>query len=187
MGAELWHHAAPWRPDPDAALFDLQVAYLDDLYDLPDFVAGHLGWIPELRGMLQAIAAAGDEDGLLDYYRGELVLREEIAGRPIPTDPGERIELVRRLSAGSGEGTRSILDIRRVSTRRDYEVAERLDDAELIRLVGTNRPTLTQTRRAVDVIDNGNLGRGECVCFPFYDDHNPGQPAGWYFVGNTSD
>ena len=65
-------------------------------------------------------------------------------------------------------------------------MAHGLGDADLMRLVGMTRPTLAQARAAVPPIHT-ELNRGESVCFAFYEDGDPGPPAGWYFVGNTID
>ncbi len=53
----------------------------------------------------------------------------------------------------------------------------------MVRLVGDAQPTLAQAAGAIDKI-NEELGRGECVCFPVYENC---KPIGWYFVGNTID
>jgi hypothetical protein len=39
MGATLWHHQAPWHPDPEAALRALQGRFVAEHYDLPALVA----------------------------------------------------------------------------------------------------------------------------------------------------
>mgnify|MGYP001049357223 FL=1 len=183
MGAQLWHHAAPWHPDPGDSLFDLQVQFLEKTYDLPSLVAECL---ESSREAVRLIETEGDEYGLLDMYRDRFALLEEIASRPLPENPQERIELVRTLYGDSGEGIGNILDVRAVSDRRDYPTTERLVHEETSRLVGGIRPTLAQARQAVDKI-NEELHRGESVCFPFYDESDDEQPAGWYFVGNTID
>jgi hypothetical protein len=86
----------------------------------------------------------------------------------------------------SGEGGGNILDVTGISDRREVHTAERLTEGEVARLDDATRPTLAQARHATEKI-NEELGRGESVCFAFYEDGEAGQPAGWYFVGNTLD
>jgi hypothetical protein len=92
----------------------------------------------------------------------------------------------RNLYRNSGEGIGNILDVTGISDRRDIHVAERLIEEEMARLVGATRPTIAEARHAIGKI-NDELGRGESVCFPYYEGSDVGQPAGWYFVGNTID
>jgi hypothetical protein len=179
----LWHHSAPWRPDPDEALLDFQVRFLAETYDLPSLVQERLESVKEA---VRSTEAEGDEYGLLELYRDELAILEAVAAGPLPDAPREQIELVRKLHANSGEGVGNILDVVEVSDRRDYPTAERLADDAMERLVGTTRPTLGQAHQAVSTI-NEELRRGESVCFPYYEASDAEQPAGWYFVGNTID
>ena len=183
MGAQLWHHSAPWRSDPEEALFALQVHFLAETYDLHSLVQEHLG---SAREAIRITEAEGDEHGLLDMYRADLEMLEEVASNPFPEDPLRQIELVRKLYMNSGEGIGNLLDVTGISDHREIDTAERLTEGEVARLVGETRPTLAQARRATDKI-NEELGRGESVCFVFYEEGDSEQPAGWYFVGNTLD
>lgn len=183
MGADLWHHAAPWRPDPAEALSELQMRVVAETYDLPSLVQEHL---ESAREAVRLTEAEGDEYGVLDIYRDELAMLEEVVSHPLPEDPHEQIELVRKLHVNTGEGIGNILDVTGVSDQRNLNVAERLTEAETERLTGTTRPTLAQAQQAIDKI-NEELGRGESVCFPYYENAEDQQPAGWYFVGNTLD
>jgi hypothetical protein len=183
MGAELWHHAAPWRIDPEDALFELQVRFLAETYDLPTLVQEHLESAREAVGTIEA---EGDGFGLLDMYRNELEMLEEAASEPLTEDPRQRIELIREIYENSGQGIGNILDVTGISDRRDPLVAERLTDDEMVRLIGATRPTIVQARQAVGKV-NEELDRGECACFPFYEANEFRRPAGWYFIGNTID
>jgi hypothetical protein len=183
VGAELWHHAARWRPEPEEALFALQAQFVAETYDLPALVRECL---ESARGAVRITEAAGDQYGLLDMYRDELAMLENVASGPLPNDALGQIELVRKLHRNSGEGVGNILDVTGISECRDVHVAEQLTEKEVVRLVGSTRPTLTQARDAIYTI-NEELGRGECVCFAIYEGGESGQPVGWYFVGNTID
>jgi hypothetical protein len=183
MGAQLWHHVAPWHTDPGEALRELQARFLAESYDLPSLVRDHLG---SIREAVRVTEAEGDEYGILGMYRAELAMLEEIASGPLPEVPLQQIELMRKLYMNSGEGIGNILDVEGISELREVNAAERLTEVEVARLVGESYPTLAQARQAVNNI-NGELGRGESVCFAFYEGGDPGRPAGWYFVGNTID
>jgi hypothetical protein len=183
MGAQLWHHAAPWRPDPEEALFALQARFLAETYNLPSLVQEHLGAV---REAVRITEAEGDEYGLLDMYRAELAMLEDVASSPLPEDARRQVELVRKLFMNSGEGVGNILDVTGILDRREIFAAEQLTEGEVSRLVGTIRPNLARARHAAEKI-NEELGRGESVCFAFYEGGDAGQPAGWYFVGNTLD
>lgn len=69
MGAQLWYHAAPWRPDPAEALLELQTRFLAETYDLHSLVQQH---VDSAREAVRVTEAEGDEYGLLDAYREEL-------------------------------------------------------------------------------------------------------------------
>jgi hypothetical protein len=180
MGAQLWYHEAPWDPDAAAALKALQARFLAKNYDLPALLPQHLDWA---RQAVAVVEGEGDPYGLLDMYQKKVKVLEQLCREPIPESPEAQIQIVRQISADSGEGIGNVLDVTRVSERRHPQAAQRLSDDETARLVGTAQPTLAQARKAVGKI-NEELGRGECVCFPVY---ATGQPVGWYFVGNTID
>ena len=182
MGAELWYHEAPWHPDPANALRALQARFLAEHYDLPTLLPQHLIWA---RDSVAAARAEGDPYGLVDLYEEKVRLLEGLNSQPIPQEPQAQIEILRQIHADSGQGISNVLDVERISRKRDVFAAQRLTQAETVQLVGTESPTLAQARNAIANI-HGGLGRGECVCFPVYDDAGR-QPVAWYFVGNTVD
>ncbi len=184
MGAELWYHLAPWRPDPAEALHDLQVGFLAENYDLPSLVQGHL---ENAREAVRATEADGDKYGILGFYKEQVEKLEEIAGQPLPQDPLEQIAIVRRVYTGSGQGIGNVLDVERVSDRGGFPIARKLGQDEIRRFCGTDRPTLREARDSVGMIHE-RLQRGDSVCFPVWaDDRQEAEPIGWYFVGNTID
>ncbi len=180
MGAELWFYEAPWDPDPQQALQKLQADFLAENYDLATLLPQHLEWAKE---SVQAARADGDPYGLVEIYEERLELMERLSSRPIPENPTEKIEILRQVFSDTGQGIGNILDVTHVSDSRDYPSAERLDEQELLRLAGVAKPSRSEAQKTGYEIHEG-LHRGECVCFPFYED---GKPAGWYFVGNTID
>ncbi len=183
MGAELWHHEAPWRSDPGEALFALQVRFLAEKYNLRALVQG---WLESARESVRITEAEGDPYDLLDLYRAHLAMLEVVSSRALPDDPRLQIELVRKIYTISGQGIGNILDVTGISDQRELYAAQRLNHEETARLVGATCPTIDQARHAIDKI-NEELGRAECVCFTYYDEGDAGKPAGWYFVGNTLD
>ncbi len=183
MGAMLWHHAAPWRPDPADALLELQARFLAETYDLPSLVREFL---VSTREAVRVQEAEGDKYELLDMYRDDLAMLEEVARHPLPDEPRRRIELVRQLYRNSGEGVGNVLDVTGIPGRGDWCTAVRLTEEGMIRLVGTPWPTLSQVRQAIYKISE-EMGRSECVCLPYYDNADPERPVGWYFIGHTFD
>lgn len=111
---------------------------------------------------------------------------ERRCSQPIPKDFEEQIEILRKLHANSGEGIGNVLDVSGISEHRSGDAAQPLRECEIIRLAGTGQPTRKEAREAIDKISE-ELGRGECVCFPFYDSREQDRPTGWYFVGRTWD
>jgi hypothetical protein len=180
MGAQLWHHEAPWYPNPADALRALQAQFLAENYNLPLLLPQHLQMA---RNTVAATKADGDEYGLLNLYEEQVRVLEDLNNRPIPQDPQAQIEILRKIHEDTGQGISNVLDVREVSQERDVFTAQRLSEAEIVRLVGTAGPTLAQAQNSVYKI-NEELGRGECVCFPVYEKD---EPMGWYFVGNTAD
>lgn len=183
MGATLWYHEIPWHPEPLTALKTFQARFLAEKYDLSTLLPQHLA---NAREAVAITKAEGDPYELLEIYQEEVRLLERLCNRPIPQDFEGRIKLLRKINASSGQGIGNILDVERISKRRRDNVAQPLSGPEMIRLVGTERPTRAQAKKAIGKI-NENLGRGECVCFPIHDSGEMSQPIGWYFVGNTID
>jgi hypothetical protein len=183
MGATLWYHETAWHPDPAMALKTFQSRFMVEQYDLSTLLPDHLA---NARGAVASTEAEGDPYELLEMYQKEVRLLEQLCSQPIPQDFEGQIKILRQICASSGQGIGNILDIERISKRRRYNVAQPLSGPELIRLVGTERPTRAQAKKAIYKI-NEELGRGECVCFPVYDSGEKNQPVGWYFVGNTID
>jgi hypothetical protein len=182
MGAELWYHLAPWHPDPREALSEVQARFLAENYDLPALLQQHL---ESAREAVRLTEAEGDPYDLQQIYRDEVAFVEEVSSHPLPDQPQQQIELLRKVFANSGQGIGNILDVTGVSKRAAMHVARQLPPNAIRRLCQTDRPTLQQAEAAVGPI-NEKLGRGESVCFPIYAE-GLDQLAGWYFVGNTVD
>lgn len=183
MGATLWYHETPWHPEPLTALKVFQEGFLADNYDLAALLPQYLA---NAREAVAFTKAEGDSYGLLETYQEEAELLEKLCSQPIPKDFEGQISILRQINAYSGQGIGNILDIERVSEQRCYNAVQPLSEPEMIRLVGTERPTRAQAEKAVSKINN-ELERGECICFPIYDSSEKDKPVSWYFVGNTID
>jgi hypothetical protein len=183
LGAQLWHHSAPWHPDPGESLFELQIQFLKQTYNLSSLIKEHL---ESAREAVRICAKEGDPYELLDFHREELARLDDMSRRPIPHDPREQIELVRKICMSSGEGVGNVLDVTGVDDEGSELKARKLKPEEIREFCETDRPTLRQARNAVSRI-NEELRRGQSVCFPIHDHGAEGEPIGWYFVGNTID
>jgi hypothetical protein len=180
MGAELWYHQAPWADNPADALKLLQASYVSANYDLATLLPQLLEWAKE---SVAAAKAGGASFDLVEMHEEEANVLEEFCREPIPADVEAQIGIIRRINANSGEGIGNVLDIRGISENRDVHRTQRLGDDEILRLVGSPKPSISQADKAIPKI-NRELDRGESVCFPVYENE---QPVGWYFVGNTID
>jgi hypothetical protein len=182
MGAMLWYHLTPWRPDPAEALRALQAKFFKKRYNLR---AQLQSFLRSAQDALRVTEAEGDPYDLLEHYRDEVAKLTRIASRPLPTEPDKQIAVPHRIWESSGEGIGNVLDVTRVSSRRGVFLAQRLSPRQVRELVGTETPTRAQAEAAMYTI-NEMLGRGECLCFPVYRVKDR-TPASWYFVGNTVD
>ncbi len=132
----------------------------------------------------------GDEYNVLSIYQADLAYLEDVVARPLPTDPQERIDILRRIQASGGQGLGNILDIESVCDATEFGdegwplVSHPLPDDDLRAAFGSTTPTIEQAKK-VGLKFARRLGRGESVCFPVYDES--GKPVGWWFAGCTID
>ena len=121
--------------------------------------------------------------------------REFRAGRYAPVErfprfpadpqhqPGPRhasIEAAREAAGASG--TRSILDMTRISAKPDFGAVTPLDQAELLEFFGTTRPAHDDVADNDDLFDE--IERGQGICLVVYDDDAPSEI---YFAGYSYD
>ena len=86
------------------------------------------------------------------------------------------------LEAADADGTRSILDMERVSTTPDYGVVAPLPDEDLLELFGTTKPTAEMIEGSDELF--GLLERGQGVYVVGYTDD---QPSKIFFAGYSFD
>lgn len=142
MGAQLWYHEAPWHPDAAESLKALQAQFLAENYDLHKVLPEQLA---NARASVEHAKEDGDPYGLVDSYQKQVALLEKLSAQPIPKNPEEQIELIRRIAYCSGNEIGNVLDVRGISDERDTFQAQRLSDDDMLRLVGTAQPTIPMT------------------------------------------
>src|SRR5260370_28970673 len=155
MGAMLWFHEAPLKSQPEEALFELQVQFLRENYDLASLVRERLHAVAEAVRLTEA---EGDEYEILGFYREQLACLEKLAALPIPEAPREQIEFVREIEMWSGEGVGNVLDVTSVSADGAMD-AQVLTDEDIRKFCGTDYPTRQQAIAAINGI-NERLNRG---------------------------
>jgi len=102
------------------------------------------------------------------------------ANAPAPGAKHPSIE--QAMEAADADGTRSILDMERVSNTADYGVVVRLPDSELIEFFGTDKPTREMIEANDDFFEM--LERGQGIYIVAYRD---GEPAEIFFAGYSYD
>lgn len=126
----------------------------------------------------------------------ELRRREFEAGRynpvlwmpPFPVEanspsPGaQHASIEKAMEAADADGTRSILDMERISDTPDYGAVVRLPNEELIDLFGTDKPTREMIEDNDDLFEM--LERGQGVYVIAYQDDEPSEI---YFAGYSYD
>jgi hypothetical protein len=188
MGADRWEQLAPWNPDPSVALLQLQARFLADNVDFASEVRESLA---NAKESVRFTREEGDPYQLLDIYQSDLEYLEEISSRPLPTDPQERIAILRRIYQSGAQGLGNILDIESVAgfgVESDDDgwplISRPLTEQEIQAGLGSATPTIEEAKEGGHKLSD-SLGRGESICFPVYDKNL--QPVGWWFIGYTLD
>lgn len=180
MGAEPYEFRAPWHVDPNDALRAAQANFFLQNYDLAEIIEQSLANAKESVTFCQE---GGDEYNLLEFYQREVQSLESLASQQIPETEEEQIKVLRKVCEFSGEGIGNLLDIKSVDKVGDFFVTRVLSEAELTNLFGTDRPTLSQAKRLLDLMAD-KIDRAEGLCCPIHEDD---EPVGWWFVGYTID
>ena len=121
--------------------------------------------------------------------------REFSAGRYNPSEPFPRFPVDLRHAPGSkhssidtaraaadASGTRSILDMTRISTGPDFGAVAPLDEAELMDLFGTIKPTVADIEASEALFDQIERGQGTYIVV--YENDEPSQV---FFAGYSYD
>lgn len=182
MGAELWYHEVPWRPDAADALRAFQVEFFRSRYNFADQFRL---WANSTRDALKSERESGDRFGLVDTYERSAKVIAQFESTPLPTEPLEQIAVLRRvIETVSPDGFGNILDVTGVNDKGGTHCTRRLAPDEVRKKVGADRPTLEQSTIAIDRIAR-ELGRCQSACFEYFRETTT--PAGWFFVGYTLD
>ena len=118
-----------------------------------------------------------DIQAALEKLRQEVFESGEFNGADQnPSTPEEALELA------AEDGTRSILDIMKISLEPDYFCAAPLTGEELNRYFGTDEPTMEMVEASNTFWDD--LGRGKARYIVIYEAH---KPAKLFFAGYSFD
>jgi hypothetical protein len=97
--------------------------------------------------------------------------------------PGRKHDSIEEaLEDSDADGTRSILDIERISDAADYSVATRMSDESLISAYGTTRPGRAQVEEDMELFEE--IERGHCVYVVLYEGDKPTEI---FFAGYSYD
>src|SRR5262245_26599584 len=137
MGAEFWSYFVPYQQNVSAALEALREQ---------EFRAGRF-WQPS---------------EVQPGFFGRLLARS-----PSKPKPPRSIREAIKIADASATGTRSILDMERISDTPDYGVAWLVPRDELRELLGTEEPTRKMVEENEEMIER--IGRGQGVCVVTYE------------------
>jgi hypothetical protein len=121
--------------------------------------------------------------------------REFKAGRYNPAEPFPRFPVDPRHAPGckhssidearddaDADGTRSILDVSRITARPDYDAVAPLHDDKLVEFFGTTKPTAADLQRGDALFEQ--IERGQGVYVIVYENDEPAQI---FFAGYSYD
>jgi len=104
-----------------------------------------------------------------------------IVGR-LPSKPKPPASILEARTISGATGTRSILDIERISDACDYHAVLLVPRHELRRLLGTEQPTREKVEQCEELVEGVDRGQGICVVT-----YKQGKPDGIYFAGYSFD
>jgi hypothetical protein len=118
-----------------------------------------------------------DIQAALDKLRRRVFESKEFNGAEFdPATPEAALELT------EADGTRSILDISRISDEPDYFCAAPLSSEEAVRYFGTEKPTQVMMRKSGEFLEDLERGKARYVIL-----YEGGEPEAIYFVGYSFD
>jgi hypothetical protein len=104
-----------------------------------------------------------------------------ILGRP-PSKPRPPTSIREAIKISGATGTRSILDMERISHTPDYSAVTPVPPDELRRLLGTDQPSREAVEQSEELIERIDRGQGVCVVT-----YRQGKPDGIFFAGYSFD
>jgi hypothetical protein len=190
MGADLWKAEVPGHDDPELALQALQARTFQEFTKRHKINLAKMAEesLADMRQSVEDDRAEGDPYGLQESHVEAIKELEALSSEPIPVDVPGQIELFRKIwsARALGEPICNVLDTK--GTTREWQPYEFLchilSDEESQQYLGTQKPTLAQSRKAgADLMEQ--LERGDTVCWRYYEP--TGEPLGWYFMGAQFD
>ncbi|HVM63072.1 MAG TPA: hypothetical protein VMV72_19595 [Verrucomicrobiae bacterium] len=152
MGAEFWSYHVPYQADIRAGLEALREQ---------EFRAG--------RFHQPSLISPG--------FWGRVFGRQ-----PSKPKPPKSIREAIRIADTNATGTRSILDMERISDAPASGAVSPVPEEELRRLFGTDQPTREMVEQSEELIDRIDRGQGIYVVT-----YRQGKPEGIYFAGYSYD
>ncbi len=104
-----------------------------------------------------------------------------LLGRP-PSKPKQPASIREAIKTSAATGTRSVLDMERISDTPDYSAVSPVPQNELHRLLGTDKPTREAVEQCEKLVERIDRGQGICVVT-----YRNGKPDGIYFAGYSFD
>src|SRR5919197_4342021 len=130
---------------------------------------------PDINAALQKLR---QREFLAGRYNPVLWFPEFPIGPQSPAPGAQHGSIEEAIEDADADGTRSILDMEKVSDTPDYSAVAPLPEDELIELFGTNKPTHEMVEGSDDLYEH--LERGQGVYIVVYSD---GQPSEIFFAG----
>jgi hypothetical protein len=104
-----------------------------------------------------------------------------VLGRP-PSKPKPPVSIGEAIKISDATGTRSILDMERVTNTLTFSAVWLMPKDELRRMLGTEQPTREIIEQCEELIEAIDRGQGICVVA-----YQQGKPDGIYFAGYSFD
>ena len=139
-------------------------------------------WQPDIQSALEALREREFRAGR--FWQPSLVepgFFGRLLGRP-PSKPKPPATIQEALKAAHATGTRSILDMERISQTPALGAISPLLPEDLQRFFGTTQPAREIIERSDEFIDSLERGQGVCIIL-----HQNGKPHEIYFAGYSFD
>lgn len=188
MGASSWHYFTAFDPDAGAALQRLRQSVFesgkfgDSLWDEGGPAAAFAATAGPVAGD-PARAAAEAMKAQMPWAQRVLLRFAARKGMDFHANIKKAKSIDEALELADTEGTHSILDIAAVGDEPDFGVAAPLDEATIVELFGTSKPTRAQVEELWGDISE-DLERWQAVYFAVYKD---GRPSEYAFIGCSGD
>ena len=134
---------------------------------------------PDINAALQELRAREFKAG---RYNPVIPHLDFPVGPDSPCPGAQHKSIGHALKAGGYDGTRSILDLDRVSKSPDYGAVAPFPPEELDRLFGTQQPTREMIEQSDELFENIERCQGYYIVT-----YRDGQPDELYFVGYSCD